>query len=220
MYNYGYSSYAADIASKAAAAGIVLLLAVVAIVVLTIVGYVKFLGKNSDRKSGLGRFFHFDHFYIEQVLRFLYLFSAVSITVVSVSNVLIAAFMGGAAAFFMSLIGSILLFFVSQFFCRIMFENALIGIRQAVDVRALRSKIVGDVAATDAGPESIDEIKASLKWKSKQGSSNPMNATVDVAAGAGNAQSASHASGEAWRCPTCGNVGTGKFCGRCGSPRV
>ncbi len=207
-------------AGQAMAVGIVLLLATIAVVVLTIVGYVKFLGKNSDRKSGLGKFFHFDHFYIEQVLRFLYLFSAISITVTCVASVLIAAFAGGAAAFFVSLIGFAVFFFVGQFFCRIMFENALIGIRQAVDVRALRSKIVGDVAATDAGPESIDEIKSSFKRKRKVGPAGSAGVAASPAAGASSVKPVSPSAHEAWRCPECGNVGTGKFCGRCGSPRA
>lgn len=176
----------------------------IAIVVLTIVGYVKFIGKNADRSSKGARFFHFDHFYIEKILKAVYLFSVVCITVAAVITPLSAAVAASAfsyyfdfgevvGAFFAGLFAGVLIFLIGQFLCRICFEYSLMFVRLVTDARAIRTAVAGDPV----------------------GGSQPVPPMGGAQAPVGQQPAI-----PAWTCLQCGRTGNvGSFCGSCGAPR-
>lgn len=249
MYGSSYYGYGYGSGVSGTFALILGVIAIIAFFALCILGYMKFLGKNSNRNSKLGKFFHFDHFYIEQFLRILFLINTVAITVTCAYWMLVMAFSGSVGMFFLSIIGFPLLFVVCLFLNRIVYEGLLIGIRQAVDVRALRSKVVGDVPAASnpaptqsAGGSGVSlDFSGLFKKAGAQAGAQP-GAQTGVAGSAGAshwdpaapsapsaqpapsayAPSASKpfsADSDSWTCGVCGGTGNGAFCGRCGNPR-
>ena len=182
----------------------------IAIVALAIMGYIKFLGKNADRSSKGARFFHFDHFYIEKILKAIYLFSVVSITVIAVITPLSAAITASAfsyylgfgdvvGAFFAGLFAGVLIFLVGQFLSRICFEYSLMFVRLVTDTRAIRTAVAGDPVGASQPPMPSQTVP-------------PM--------GGAQVPTAPYPVASAWTCAQCGRAGnTGSFCGSCGAPR-
>ena len=158
---YGYSSYAG-----AAIGGMVLLVIVlIAGLVLTIVACVKYLGKNGDRSSKLGRLFNFDHLFVETIMKVVYIMSVIGITLGCLWMVLTTAFVGNVGTFFISLFVGIIAFFVLQLLCRLSFEMTMAFVRMSSDVHAMRKTIVGDIpdaAPRPAGPSVFESIAARI----------------------------------------------------------
>lgn len=191
--------------------GLIAVLSIIAIIVLTIVGYVKFLGKGADRRSKGSSFFQFDHFYIEKILKAIYLFSAVCVTVAAVAAPFGAAatassfsyyldFGAVAGAFFGGLLSGIVTFLVGQFLCRISFEFSLMFVRLVTDTRAIRTAVAGDPGA---GVLPTAAAQAHPFGGSQLSSQQPAAQAAPV-----------------WTCPQCGRTGNaGSFCGSCGAPR-
>jgi hypothetical protein len=109
------------------------------------------LGKNaSHRTSALGRFFNFDHFYIEKVLQVLNLIAAVGIAVFACWLALSS--FGSPLLILPGILLGALVFFVGQFVNRIIFEGALLFVRLVTDTQAIRNTV--------AGPRTMDEPPA------------------------------------------------------------
>ncbi len=158
---YGYSSYAG------AAIGSMVLLVVVLIagLVLTIVACVKYLGKNGDRSSRLGRLFNFDHLFVETIMKVVYIMSVIGITLGCLWFILTTAFVGNVGVFFASLFGGVIMFFILQLLCRLSFEMTMAFVRMSSDVHAMRKTVVGDIpdaAPRPAGPSVFDSIAARI----------------------------------------------------------
>ena len=158
---YGYSSYAG------AAIGSMVLLVIVLIagLVLTIVACVKYLGKNGDRSSRLGRLFNFDHLFVETIMKVVYIMSVIGITLGCLWAVLTTAFVGNVGTFFVSLLVGIVMFFILQLICRLSFEMTMAFVRMSSDVHAMRKTVVGDIpdaAPRPAGPSVFDSIAARI----------------------------------------------------------
>lgn len=138
----GYGSYYGSSMNSGvmavAASGVLAILAVIAVIVLTILACIKFLGKNGDRTSRLGRLFNFDHLFIETIIKVFYIMSFIGITVFLVWLVITSTLAGGIVGFFGSLLGSIVAFFVLQFLCRLSFEMTMAFIRMSSDAHAIR----------------------------------------------------------------------------------
>lgn len=195
-----------------ASMGFITVLSIVAIIALTVVGYVKFLGKRADRRSKGSTFFQFDHFYIEKILKVVYLFSAVCVAVTAIATPFGAAattasvyyyfdFGAVAGAFFGGLLTDIVIFLVGQFLCRISFEFSLMFVRLVTDTRAIRTAVAGDPAA------GAPSTAAAQAHPFAGGPQSPSQPPVAQAA-------------PAWTCPQCGRAGNaGSFCGSCGARR-
>ena len=165
----GYGSYYGSSMNSGvmavAASGVLAILAVIAVIVLTILACIKFLGKNGDRTSRLGKLFNFDHLFIETIIKVFYIMSFIGITVFLVWLVITSTLAGGIVGFFGSLLGSIVAFFVLQFLCRLSFEMTMAFVRMSSDVHAMRKTVVGDIpdaAPRPAGPSVFDSIAARI----------------------------------------------------------
>lgn len=164
----GYGSYYGSSMNSGvmavAASGVLAILAVIAVIVLTILACIKFLGKNGDRTSRLGRLFNFDHLFIETIIKVFYIMSFIGITVFLVWLVITSALAGGIVGFFGSLLGSIVAFFVLQFLCRLSFEMTMAFIRMSSDAHAIRKAVVGEEPAAQrpSGPSLFDSIAARI----------------------------------------------------------
>lgn len=232
-YNYGYGSAA----MAAAISGILMVVAVIAVVVLTVVACVKFLGKNGDRSSKLGRLFNFDHLFIESIMKFFYILSVVSITVFSVYAVIEGGVVGGFGGFFGSLLVTAVVFFLLQFFCRMSFEMMMAFIRMSSDAHAIRKTVVGDVgegstpAQKDgAGASWMDAVAARIPKRpasapAQAPASEPVPTPAPAAAPAPASKPAADSvsaqapvasaevtavmptESDAWTCPKCGKAG-------------
>lgn len=132
-------------------AGALSVVAVLAFIALCVAGYIMLLGKNaSHRTSALGRFFNFDHFYIEKVLQVLNLIAAVGIAVFACWLALSS--FGSPLLILPGILLGALVFFVGQFVNRIIFEGALLFVRLVTDTQAIRNTVVG--------PRTMDEPPA------------------------------------------------------------
>ncbi len=132
-------------------AGALSVVAVLAFIALCVAGYIMLLGKNaSHRTSALGRFFNFDHFYIEKVLQVLNLIAAVGIAVFACWLALSS--FGSPLLILPGILLGALVFFVGQFVNRIIFEGALLFVRLVTDTQAIRNTV--------AGPRTMDEPPA------------------------------------------------------------
>lgn len=164
MYGYyGYSPYGSAMGSLAMAAvgGIILaIIAVVATIVLTVILYKRFIGKGADPADKWTRFFRFDHFYIDGFIKGLYLLGVVGGAIFVVFSALTAGIAGGFGAFFLTLIGGVILYFIAQFFCRIGTEWTLIFVRIANDIRDIRNKFLGTPSTDEDGADIMDSLRA------------------------------------------------------------
>lgn len=128
------------------------IIALVVFVIIAVVFYARYIGGAPKRKSRLGRFFNFDYFYIERILKTFYMVLAVFVTIMCIFTpfgILISVsyfsdFGAGFGAFLVSIIGVIIAFLILQFILRIGFEWMMMFIRLVVDTRAIRNSVSGD----------------------------------------------------------------------------
>ena len=199
-------------------AGALAVIAILAFIALCVVGYIMLLGKNASRRtSALGRFFNFDHFYIEKVLQVLNLIAAVGIAVFACWMAL-SSFSSPLLILPGILLGA-LVFFVGQFINRIIFEEALLFVRLVTDTQAIRNTVAGPRAAS-VPPTPAEPVAPAAGYRAPAAETSapapnaPAAPAVPVAPAP--AESAVHAS---WRCPSCGTENDGNFCVSCGTKR-
>lgn len=205
-----YGTYGLNMTDLFGGVGWLTGLGVVTAIVLTIVGYVMFLSKNANRSSQGARFFHFDHFYVEKVLKVIYLFIAALITMIAILTPFGSAITVGRVyddfglvmgAFFSGLLSGVLIFLIGQFVCRIMFEYALMFVRLVTDARAIRNTIVGEPGMDGGGVQPVAPTRPTAPAGIPAGMYSEPQAPAT------------------WTCQ-CGRTGnTGSFCGACGRPR-
>lgn len=220
--SYGsYGSYG----SAAGYITILTLILTIAVIAMTVVCYHKFVGKKANPSESLSKFFNFDHLYVENITKALFILSIFGITAFCLFMPL--SLLGSRyvtpVSFITTLLGAIIMFAVLQIVNRLMFEWSMLIIRGAVDLHAVRKKVTG----TDHERNNADfagdmsEIVSSFK---KGGAAKPADAAKPAApAPAAPVASAvpaqSQASDGTWTC-SCGRAGnTGNFCAACGHPR-
>ena len=248
MYRYGSSSSSSLLSGNIAYESILILVITVAVIALTVIAYRKFVGKKADQSKPLSRFFNFDHLYLENITKLLYILTTVGVAGFCVYLPLAVLGSGISnvglllASFFGALIGAAILFVIWQFVSRMMFEWAMLIIRGAVDLHAIRKNVTGtDYASDDKLSGGVDELVSSLKAKkAEKAQAQAAAAPVAQAAPAAPAQApaaapvadqaavtapaapvapAAPAADGTWSCQ-CGRTGnTGNFCAGCGSPR-
>ena len=250
MYRYGSSS-SSLLSGNIAYESILILVITVAVIALTVIAYRKFVGKKADQSKPLSKFFNFDHLYLENITKLLYILTTVGVAGFCVYLPLAVLGSGISniglllASFFGALIGAAILFVIWQFVSRMMFEWAMLIIRGAVDLHAIRKNVTGtDYASDDKLSGGVDELVSSLKAKkAEKAQAQAAAAPVVQAAPAAPAQApaaapvadqaavtapvapvapaapAAPAADGTWSCQ-CGRTGnTGNFCAGCGSPR-
>ena len=203
---------------------VLIIILTIAVIVLTVVLYRKFIGKKSDGTKPLARLLNFDHLYIENITKGLYILSVLGITAFCVylplSALTTIGSVGASAfgAFLIALVVAALLFVLLQVACRLGFEMTMMAIRAVVDIRAIRNEVAGPAAGKkdalgDApGFSLFGKRKGEEKKAAVVGSSSVVDAAPVSAVPQGDVA-------ETWDC-VCGKTGnTGKFCSKCGSPR-
>lgn len=218
---FGSLGSSSSLLGAGAFAGALAVIAILAFIALCVVGYIMLLGKNASRRtSALGRFFNFDHFYIEKVLQVLNLIAAVGIAVFACWMAL-SSFSSPLLILPGILLGA-LVFFVGQFINRIIFEGALLFVRLVTDTQAIRNKVAGPRAAAAPQAPATPAVPvapaagycAPAAETAAPAPSAPAAPTTPVApAPAENPANAS------WRCPSCGTENDGNFCVSCGTKR-
>lgn len=216
---YGsYSSYG----NAAGYITILTLVLTIAVIVLTVFCYHKFVGKKSNPSNSLSKFFNFDHLYIENVTKILFILSIFGITAfcLYIPLALLGSPYASPQSFIMTLLLAIILFVLLQVANRLLFEWSMMLIRGAVDLHAVRKKVTG----VDSEQNNVDfvgdmsEIAASLKKSSASRTASNAQAAAP-ATPAAPAQSQSQPASGSWTC-SCGRAGnTGNFCAACGRPR-
>lgn len=244
-YGFGssYGSGLPTIMGVGITAVIVTILSILAIIGLSIAGYISFFGKNAKGDNAAAKFFRFDKYYINKALKVLFMILAIVGFVVFVATVIMAVvtalnFSNAGAmlgtifgAFFSGLIGLVVYLVV----LRLCYEGMLIFIRQAFDVRALRAHFVKDVA-----PPSADEGDFSSVADASAGVAAPTpvatpaqpapsavatptqagsSAVPQASAPSAPATPAVVVESDEWVCSSCGSRSTDKFCFNCGKPR-
>ena len=222
--SYGsYGSYG----SAAGYITILTLILTIAVIAMTVVCYHKFVGKKANPSESLSKFFNFDHLYVENITKALFILSIFGITAFCLFMPL--SLLGSRyvtpVSFITTLLGAIIMFAVLQIVNRLMFEWSMLIIRGAVDLHAVRKKVTG----TDHERNNADfagdmsEIVSSFKKGGAARSAAVKPAVQQPAAPAASAAPVAPAQPQAaegtWTC-SCGRAGnTGNFCAACGSPR-
>lgn len=225
--SYGSFGYAAGYVT------ILTLILTVAVIAMTVVCYHKFVGKKSNPSESLSKFFNFDHLYVENITKALFILSIFGITAFCLFMPL--SMLGSRyvtpMSFITTLLGAIILFAVLQIINRLVFEWSMLIIRGAVDLHAVRKKVTGtDHERSNADfAGDMSEIVSSFKKEgaarsaavkpAAQQPAAPVAPAAPAAPAAPVAPAQPQAADGAWAC-SCGRAGnTGNFCAACGSPR-
>lgn len=205
----------------------VAILLIIACIVVPIVLYVMYVGDKPKRSTKAGKFFNFDKFYLEGILKFFYIFVCVAISAGCLLGIIAGFFVGNAFASLISLLIGIVFFFVLQFLNRMGYEFVLLFVSLVSDTKAIRLKLApgGNSLnmATPGAPIAPTPVGAPTPYPSPQQSSpqagtaaapyTVQNTTVGSPATPGGAAPVA----ASWSC-SCGHTGnTGRFCARCGS---
>jgi len=163
MYGYGSRSslYPSMLGMASGVAGALMLVALIASIVLTVIIYRRFVSnkaagglKLKDRATW-DKFFRFDSFIVDKILQVLYIFGAVSSATFTVVMILLSL-SGGIGAFLAALIGGVLLCLIYQVIHRALFELLMLGIvtaRNAISIRRMMEQDRGIVSTESAGGE-------------------------------------------------------------------
>ena len=145
-YGYGYG-YGYGAAGSAAAVVILSLVALGAVIALSIFCYVKFMGKNGDAdatvgKFKLGEFFAMKKLYLERFLKVLFMISAICIAVFSIATpFLLWAATGRFLGFLLGLVLGVVNLVLGEVLNRLGFEYFYMFVRMAGDTHAMREKL-------------------------------------------------------------------------------
>ena len=147
----------------------------IAVIVGTILLYQKFCTKRANPNKFFTKLFSFNHLYIENFMKILYILTVLGITAFCIWFAIASLVAGNIAAFFGTLIAMCIVFVLLQFLARISFEWTMIFIRGVVDIRDIRNKIVGSDGAHGTYNSNFDEVVASAVANKKQQNAQGVN---------------------------------------------
>ena len=143
-YGYGYGS---GIGGSIAWVGVLTLIGFGAIIALSIFCYIKFMGKDGDKKATIGKFkigefFDMNKLYLEKFIKVLFMISAVAIAVFCVlTPFLMWAAMGSFLGFIIGIFVGAISLVIWEVLNRLGFEYFFMFVRMAGDTHAMRNKI-------------------------------------------------------------------------------
>lgn len=141
-YGYGYPSNVYGFGGGGTAVAIIALIALGAVIALSIFCYVKFMGKDGDKASKLGELFDMKKLYLEKFIKILYMIGAVGCAVFAVATpFLMWAATGSFVGFLVGLLAGAVGLIVGEVLTRLAYEYTYLFIRIAGDTRAIRGKV-------------------------------------------------------------------------------
>ena len=161
--SYGYGGYGYDsnplgqLFGFGAAEGVLILVAFIAAIVLTVMGYKRFISDKNELhlsfkdKKSWGPFLRFDILLIDKILKALYIFSALLVLFGCAAGAL-SSLSFGFGAFLASLVGMALLCILLEILLRVGYEFAMLNVMIARNTSDIRRKLFSDASAAPAAP--------------------------------------------------------------------
>lgn len=161
--SYGYGGYGynsnplGQLFGFGAAEGVLILVAFIAAIVLTVMGYKRFISDKNEfhlsfkDKKSWGPFLRFDILLIDKILKALYIFNALFI-LFACASVALSSLSFGFGAFLGSLVGMALLCIVLEILLRVGYEFAMLNVMIARNTSDIRRKLFSDASSAPATP--------------------------------------------------------------------
>ncbi len=161
--SYGYGGYGynsnplGQLFGFGAAEGVLILVAFIAAIVLTVMGYKRFISDKNELhlsfkdKESWGPFLRFDILLIDKILKALYIFNALFV-LFACASVALSSLSFGFGAFLGSLVGMALLCIVLEILLRVGYEFAILNVMIARNTSDIRRKLFSDASAAPAAP--------------------------------------------------------------------
>lgn len=161
--SYGYGGYGYDsnplgqLFGFGAAEGVLILVAFIAAIVLTVMGYKRFISDKNELhlsfkdKKSWGPFLRFDILLIDKILKALYIFNALFV-LFACASVALSSLSFGFGAFLGSLVGMALLCIVLEILLRVGYEFAILNVMIARNTSDIRRKLFSDASSAPATP--------------------------------------------------------------------
>ena len=148
MYGMPYgSSYGYGVGGSVAWVVILTLIALGAVIALSIFCYIKFMGKNGDKNATIGKFkigefFDMNKLYLEKFIKVLFMISAVGIAVFAVlTPFLMWAATGSFLGFIIGILVGAISLVIGEVLNRLSYEYFFMFVRMAGDTHAMRNKM-------------------------------------------------------------------------------
>lgn len=161
--SYGYGGYGynsnplGQLFGFGAAEGVLILVAFIAAIVLTVMGYKRFISDKNELhlsfkdKESWGPFLRFDILLIDKILKALYIFNALFV-LFACASVALSSLSFGFGAFLGSLVGMALLCIVLEILLRVGYEFAMLNVMIARNTSDIRRKLFSDASSAPATP--------------------------------------------------------------------
>ena len=155
---YGYNSNPFDqLLGFGSAFGVLMFIAFIAAIVLTVMGYKRFISDKNELhlsfkdKESWGPFLRFDILLIDKILKALYIFSALLVLFGCAAGAL-SSLSFGFGAFLASLVGMALLCILLEILLRVGYEFAMLNVMIARNTSDIRRKLFSDASSAPATP--------------------------------------------------------------------
>ncbi|MDY4014993.1 DUF4282 domain-containing protein, partial [Parafannyhessea umbonata] len=155
---YGYNSNPFDqLLGFGSAFGVLMFIAFIAAIVLTVMGYKRFVSDKNELhlsfkdKKSWGPFLRFDILLIDKILKALYIFNALFV-LFACASVALSSLSFGFGAFLGSLVGMALLCIVLEILLRVGYEFAILNVMIARNTSDIRRKLFSDASSAPATP--------------------------------------------------------------------
>ena len=138
-----------------------MLVAFIASIVLTVIGYKRFVGSTSSKlridprdQRTWGPFLNFDTLIIDRVIKALYMFNAIFLALATVVGV-IAALFAGFEEFLLAVLGGSILLAVGELMLRLLYELVMMTVVIARNTSAIKRELCKDEVADADGISSL-----------------------------------------------------------------
>lgn len=161
---YGYNSNPFDqLLGFGSAFGVLMFIAFIAAIVLTVMGYKRFISDKNELhlsfkdKESWGPFLRFDILLIDKILKALYIFSALLVLFGCAAGAL-SSLSFGFGAFLASLVGMALLCILLEILLRVGYEFAMLNVMIARNTSDIRRKLFSDAPAAPVAPAPVAPV--------------------------------------------------------------
>ncbi|MCR4870938.1 MAG: DUF4282 domain-containing protein [Atopobiaceae bacterium] len=146
-----------------------MLVAFIASIVLTIIGYKRFVGSASSKlridprdQRTWGPFLNFDTLIIDRVIKVLYMFNAIFLALATVVGV-IAALFAGFEEFLLGIIGGAIALAAGELLLRLFYELVMMTVVIARNTSAIKRELCKDEIADEDGISSLTPAPAPVE---------------------------------------------------------